>query len=600
VIVSGLLVAGGLFSYTFARRHATPVAATETDPRLSYATPFRNVRPEVKYVGDAACAECHIEQAEAYRRHPMGRSFAPIAQAAANDRYDQAAGNPFEANGYRFEVEHRGRQVFHREIHTEAGRQPTTLEAEVHYVVGSGEHGKSYLVNRDGLLFQSPISWLTAQRTWAISPGFAENRHFERPVAVKCLFCHCNDANAVESAINRYREPVFQSFAIGCERCHGPGELHVVARQSGAPVATVDDTIVNPMHLEPAAREAVCQQCHLQGEQRVLRRGRHPFDYRPGLPLHLFWSVFVPTPGLGGSHKAVGQVEEMYASRCFQASQGKMGCISCHDPHVLPAENKKVAHYRERCLRCHSEESCRLALEVRRNQNADDNCVACHMPRRATADIAHTALTDHRIRRRPAETTSRPSRPWTGELPMVSFHRDLIDANDPDLSRDLGVALIDVLAENQLVIPPVGRMALPLLKKAVQRWPDDLAAREALGGALALLGRTSEGLEACEQILAQCPDRERTLLNAALFAEDLARREEALDYSRRVLALNPWSSNYRYQVAKLLRAREDWTGAAAECRELLRRNPHYRDARSLLTECLAHEGEDEQRRETAP
>src|SRR5205807_2289897 len=150
------------------------------DPRLAYATPFRNVRPEVKYVGDAACAQCHVEHAETYGRHPMGRSLAPVARAAADDRYDAAAGNPFEAFGYRFEVERRGGRVFHRETRTDAqGKPAAMLEAETHYVLGSGAHGKSYLVNRDGLLFQSPVSWLTARQTWAISPGFAEDRHFE-------------------------------------------------------------------------------------------------------------------------------------------------------------------------------------------------------------------------------------------------------------------------------------------------------------------------------------------------------------------------------------------------------------------------------------
>src|SRR5260370_19135382 len=47
------------------------------DPRLTFATPYRNVRPDVKYVGDAACVRCHARQRKTYRKHPMGLSLPP-------------------------------------------------------------------------------------------------------------------------------------------------------------------------------------------------------------------------------------------------------------------------------------------------------------------------------------------------------------------------------------------------------------------------------------------------------------------------------------------------------------------------------------------
>ena len=46
-------------------------------------TPWKNAHAGVKYVGDAACARCHADIAESFRRHPMGRSLAPIAEAPA-------------------------------------------------------------------------------------------------------------------------------------------------------------------------------------------------------------------------------------------------------------------------------------------------------------------------------------------------------------------------------------------------------------------------------------------------------------------------------------------------------------------------------------
>ncbi len=95
-----------------------------------------------------------------------------------------------------------------------------------------------------------------------------------------------------------------------------------------------------------------------------MRLDRQAEDYRPGLPFFEFWTVLVPASGQD-DHRAVGQVEQMHESRCFRASQGRLGCISCHDPHELPAPEERVSYYRERCLECHAEQGCSLPAAVR-------------------------------------------------------------------------------------------------------------------------------------------------------------------------------------------------------------------------------------------
>ena len=89
----------------------------------------------------------------------------------------------------------------------------------------------------------------------------------------------------------------------------------------------------------------------------------------------------------------------MYESRCFRASRGKMGCISCHDPHGLPAPAEKVAYYRDRCLECHAEKGCRLPRPERLARGRDDSCIECHMPRSPNEQVPHTATTLHLIPR---------------------------------------------------------------------------------------------------------------------------------------------------------------------------------------------------------
>jgi tetratricopeptide (TPR) repeat protein len=599
-------------------------ASPHEDPRRTYPTPYRNVRPEVQPVGDAACAECHPQQAQTYRRHPMGRSLAPVAHNPAPEHYDAAAHNAFQAAGFEYRVERQDPRVIHREVRRDPeGEVIAETEADVQFVLGSGEHGCSYLINRDGYLFQSPISWYSQKAIWDLSPGYtSRHHHFERAVEAECLYCHCNHADAVEGTLNRYREPIFRGYAIGCERCHGPGQLHVQARAAGAPVGQAsslpdarqtgslphdaDDTIVNPRHLPPALREAVCEQCHLQGESRVVRAGRDRFEYRPGLPLELFWEVFVRAAAVTNNPRAVSHVEQMHASRCFQASAGRMGCISCHDPHRLPEPAERVAYYRDRCLACHRQDGCTLPLAERQRTNPADNCTACHMPARHSSNIAHASITDHRVIRRPDGDTprerTREDEEQTSEAPLVPFHRQAMGSKegaDPAQGRDLGVALIDVVRHSTTPVAVsrlLGQQSLALLEPAARADPGDVPARHALGYAYWLMGRREEAASAFEAVLAQVPGREETLVAAAALAAETGRAEAALLYWQQAVAVNRWQSRYHAELAKLHAAREEWQLAARACQAALRLNPAITTTRKLLASCYLRLGDAERAR----
>ena len=304
---------------------------------MSADSPYQNTRPGVAYVGDVVCARCHGEIAEAYRSHPMGRSLAPVGEAKDGPPIGAAAGLPFEAKGVRYSVERRDGRLFHRASRQDPdGSAFAEVEAEVRYALGSGTRGITYLIERDGFLFQSPIAWFTQQRRWDISPGYGAANprpNFERAIQRECLFCHTNSVRSVAGTLNRYEPPIFEGHTIGCERCHGPGGLHA---DRGGGSAGPDLTIVNPGRLAPALRESVCQQCHLQGWFRFPRAGRDSFDFRPGLPLHRFLAVFVRKEGNPDRTELIGQVEQMESSRCFRASGGSWAAsrattrIACH------------------------------------------------------------------------------------------------------------------------------------------------------------------------------------------------------------------------------------------------------------------------------
>ncbi len=334
-------------------------------------------------------ARCHGEIARTYRQHPMGQSMSSPAESKV-----AANGVVFQVADLVYSVLRRDGHMFHREEkHDDKGRTIAASQEEVRYVLGSGRRGLAFLVGKKDGLYQSPISWYAQERRWALSPRYEiMNVHFDRPIIAGCLFCHANRFD-----MNEGRPPVFHGLSIGCERCHGPGELH--ARRPEV-VQGRDWTIVNPADLEPRSlRESVCEQCHLQGTKRQDQPGQTAFDYRPGLP----FDRFVRVPEARGdpipSRQAVGHVKQMHLSRCYRESGGELGCISCHDPHRLPDAGERVAYYRGRCLECHAEHGCTLPRAQRLARRPDDDCTACHMPQGQAADIAHTAITLHTIPR---------------------------------------------------------------------------------------------------------------------------------------------------------------------------------------------------------
>jgi Tfp pilus assembly protein PilF len=542
---------------------------------------YQNTRPGVKYVGDAACVRCHAEIGESYRLHPMGRSLSPITPATAPGVESTSGAALFEAAGLQYSIENRGGHVVHLETQrADSGGILAQSAAEVQFTLGSGRQALAYLIERDGFLFLSPITRYVRAERWDLSPGYEKkNLHFGRPVLDTCLFCHANRVDNVAGTVNRYERPIFRGYAIGCERCHGPGELHV---RRPAIVDGRDVTIVNPGALEPALRDAVCEQCHLSGQNRIERLDRKNEDFRPGLPFHQFWIALSATGN--AESRFVNQVEQMHESRCSRASRGRLGCISCHDPHRIPKPEEAVAYYRQRCLECHVDQGCSLPMAVRQARSPDDDCIGCHMPRSRSSDVFHGATTDHRIPRRAADadrSLSIDPQSKGGEGRLVVFHRDLMDERERAAAgREVGVALA-----RSYEWPESASAALPLLEAALSERPDDVRAWECKGVALARLGQHEQSQAAFRTALAREPNRESALADAADFADDGGRHDDAIALWRRAIAINPWPAEYHGRLAYALFQARDWREAAKECRAALRLNPVEHLARELLIRC---------------
>lgn len=505
-------------------------------------------------------------------------------------------GNPFKKFGTQFSVERKNDRLWQHQSSIKNGSEHTIKQSwAVDYVIGSGQRGHSFLSFQNGNMIQTPISWYSQRSLWAISPGFDASRVHGRPVVTGCLFCHSNQVMPIKGTLSQYKMPPFQGHAIGCQRCHGPAELHLtkggVKNQDG-----IDVTIVNPRHLKWREREAVCQQCHLVGEEKVLHFGRSHFDFRPGLPLESFYSVFVGTSN-AKSRRAVGHVEQMYVSQCFLQSPEdvKLGCISCHDPHKKPAEATKLNYYRNRCLQCHTDQSCSEKLDKRGLQ--EDHCSVCHMPKYGSSDIPHTATTDHRIVKRPDPNNGMPSGDSKTGLPFSSFYSQSPHTSAQHEMRDLAVALVNYAVNRQPLSKNIINEAYENLAGSLAKYPDDPEALEAKAYALALLNRNKESLSLFRKLLATSPGNESSIVGAATLAKRQGESGLALSYWEKAIKINSMSTRYRKEFVELLIQEKDWENALKQCHAWVELSKFDVDARTQLLRCLLETNKKENARQ---
>jgi hypothetical protein len=205
------------------------------------------------YVEDRVCAECHREIWTSYQEVGMARSFARPGSSPKIENF-AACGFSHAMSKQYFQMTWRGDQLFFRREQQDAtGRPINVWEHEVNWILGSGNHARTYLYRTEGgELYQLPIAWYTRESQWGMAPGFDRPDHdgVLRRVRRECMFCHnaypdAPQGSDLHDAPQTYPERLPEG--IGCQRCHGPGAEHV-RRALSAPKsgAAIRAAIVDP------------------------------------------------------------------------------------------------------------------------------------------------------------------------------------------------------------------------------------------------------------------------------------------------------------------------------------------------------------------
>lgn len=356
---------------------------------------YRNLAAGVKYVGMETCQSCHSEIHESFAHTGMGQSFAPAtrSKSAANYEGHQAVYDP-HTNFYYYPY-FQDSTLFIKEFRLQNGDTTYQRIEAVDYIVGSGQHTNSHIVCENGYTYQAPLTYYTQEQRWDLAPGFDEpggNLRFSRSLNAECLTCHNHFPEQALGSLNKYTA---LPSGIECERCHGPGEIHVREKLQGLLVDTskaIDYSIVNPRKLPRDLQMDLCQRCHLQGVA-VLEEGKTFYDFKPGMRLQEVMQVFLPR--FTNSHERfimASQADRLRLSPCYQ--QSEMTCITCHNPHQS-VEVTGVEQYNQACRSCHQTKTCSAPMADLEEQNHD--CSYCHMPPSNSTDIPHVTITDHNI-----------------------------------------------------------------------------------------------------------------------------------------------------------------------------------------------------------
>ena len=431
----GVTAAGGATAaaWWWQHRHPTPIATNEYIPPPFSKTAFLNTGPEARYIGVEACCGCHKERHESYLLTAHSQALGDLDLAA------EPPDGSFEhkPSGRSYRVYRKDGVLHHEELlRSPDGKEIVRIDVPIRYRIGSGNFTRSYLVEIDGFLYESPITWFASQKKWWMSPSYDAAQHpgFERPAQVECLLCHAGRVEAAGNSVNRL---ILHEKAIGCENCHGPGSLHQERhRNNTRPLGEADSTIVNPARLSRPVQEAICAICHESGAASIRVRGRGLTDHRPGMPLTDFRVDYRFKYG-HDQMTVVGHFDQLRQSACYRQSP-QLTCITCHDLHAEAKPKDSVAFYRQKCLGCHTTQSCRLDSGKRSAKDPADNCVTCHMPRGDT-DIAHIAFTHHRIGRHGTKQIA--AAPQPGELVPIE---DVSHLPMLDQKRNLGMAYVIV------------------------------------------------------------------------------------------------------------------------------------------------------------
>lgn len=236
-----------------------------------------------------------------------------------------------------------------------------------------------------------------ASVAWVLGPARAEERVAETKAgsgaqaefvgAATCLGCH-EDRESFKRNVHAKSMPNGKGieFERTCETCHGPGSLHAAA--AGDKNNPDFFTVRNAKKLHGEESAGICLQCHTGGKRMHWSGSAHETKGVACASCHSIHadSVNGGKPPLLKKASVPEVCAQCHADKLAQIRksahmpllEGKMSCVSCHNPHGGAGERNLVKpSVTETCYQCHTEKRGPFLWE---HPPVREDCLNCHNP----------------------------------------------------------------------------------------------------------------------------------------------------------------------------------------------------------------------------
>ena len=152
---------------------------------------YASLSDTVEYVGMQTCAQCHQAIYKTFIETGMGKSFEAASRKKSSASFSHSIVYDTFSD-FNYQAHWVNDSIVFTEYRLKASDTIYSRSETVNYIIGSGQHTNSHMINRNGYVYQAPMTYYTQKQQWDLPPGFegGYNSRFNRAIGLECMSCH--------------------------------------------------------------------------------------------------------------------------------------------------------------------------------------------------------------------------------------------------------------------------------------------------------------------------------------------------------------------------------------------------------------------------